>query len=294
MSLDIDGKPSVLIPIAPGTNRNEELALAFHAAGAVTAQVPLQQLRNGDVKLVDHQLLALPGGFSYGDALGAGRLLGLDLSGWFAEQLLEAREREMPIIGICNGFQALVKAGLLPGGVEASPQAGIGRSSTGAADTVVATLTDNAKGRFECRWVNLLPAAAHSPWMAELTQNSEAGSQPQMIRCPVAHGEGRFVSSDLAAIEAADLVALRYCKADGTLAAGSYPDNPNGSGGDVAGIVDPTGLVLGLMPHPEDHVFERQDPQRRRRSAAGQDAEGNPSGNCLGLFRSGVQAITSS
>ena len=113
-------KPSVLLPIAPGTNRNAELAIAFEAAGAATEQVPLQAIRSGAVKLADHQLLALPGGFSYGDALGAGRLLGLDLAGWFADQLNEAVEREMPIIGICNGFQALVKAGLLPGDQRAS------------------------------------------------------------------------------------------------------------------------------------------------------------------------------
>ncbi len=275
----LDGQPSVLIPIAPGTNRNEELALAFQAAGALTAQVPLQLLRSGEVKLLDHQILALAGGFSYGDALGAGRLLGLDLRGWFAEQLLEAREREMPIIGICNGFQALVKAGLLPGEVAASPQAGIGRA-VGASDPVAATLAENANGRFECRWVNLTSGAAHSPWMSELSQN------PDPIRCPVAHGEGRFVTSDLAAIEAADLVAFRYSDAAGDPASGAYPANPNGSGGDVAGIVDPTGMVLGLMPHPEDHVFPRQDPHWRRHE------EGQHPGNCLGLFRAGVDAVS--
>jgi phosphoribosylformylglycinamidine synthase len=281
------GAPSVLIPIAPGTNRNDELAMAFEAAGAVTAQVPLEQLRNGEVKLVDHQILALAGGFSYGDALGAGRLLGLDLRTWFADQLLEARENAMPIIGICNGFQALVKAGLLPGELAASPPSGLGTvvtsvgSSAEEPDLVAATLTHNANGRFECRWVNLIPGASHSPWMAELT----AGDEPGVVRCPVAHGEGRFVSSDLAAVEAADLVAFRYANPDGSPATGSYPANPNGSGGDVAGIVDPSGLVLGLMPHPEDHVFRRQDPHWRRHP------EDQHPGSCLGLFRAGVDAV---
>ncbi len=269
----IDGKPSVLIPIAPGTNRNEELANAFVAAGADVAQVPLQVLRSGEVKLVDHQLLALPGGFSYGDALGAGRLLGLDLNGWFADQLLEAREREMPMIGICNGFQALVKAGLLPGPLEPAPKPdGPTTILSAKGGDVMATLSENANGRFECRWVHLAPGASHSPWMAELREP---------IRCPVAHGEGRFVTSDLAAIEAAGLVAFRYCSADGQPAGGQYPANPNGSGGDVAGIVDPTGLILGLMPHPEDHVSPRQDPHWRRELG----------GDCLGLFRAGVQAV---
>lgn len=277
--------PSVLIPIAPGTNRNDELALAFQAAGAVVSQVPLQVLREGEVKLVDHQILALPGGFSYGDALGAGRLLGLDLTGWFADQLAEARARQIPIIGICNGFQALVKAGLLPGQVQPPAVKGA-RTGEGDGDTdrrsvlsrsnngeVAATLTENANGKFECRWVTLVPAASDSMWMTGL-----AGP----IRCPVAHGEGRFVTSDLAALEAADQVAFRYSRADGSPAGGSYPHNPNGSGGDVAGIVDDTGLVLGLMPHPEDHVFQRQDPHWRRA----------PGGGCLALFEAGVRAVT--
>ncbi|MEM9655331.1 MAG: phosphoribosylformylglycinamidine synthase subunit PurQ [Actinomycetota bacterium] len=267
----MDTKPTVLIPIAPGTNRNDELALAFRAAGAATNQVPLAQLRNGEVKLVDHQILALPGGFSYGDALGAGRLLGLDLNSWFAEQLREARGRHMPIIGICNGFQALVKAGLLPGKTEPSG------SSVRKADPVVATLTENQKGRFECRWVELIPGATWSPWMSGLDGP---------VRCPVAHGEGRFVASDLAALDAADRIAFRYGIGDGAgrQAGGSYPENPNGSADDVAGIVDETGLVLGLMPHPEDHVFDRQDPLRRR----------GRSGGCLALFEAGVRTVIQS
>ncbi len=271
-------RPTVLIPVAPGTNRNEELAVAFRAAGAEVNQVPLQLLRSGEVKLVDHQLLALPGGFSYGDALGAGRLLGLDLSGWFADQLQEAHDREMPIIGICNGFQALVRAGLLPGDVEPSRSSGPGLRPTGAAGIageVAATLAANANGRFECRWVHLATGARHSPWMADLADVSTT------VRCPVAHGEGRFVATDVAAIESADLVAFRYCDADGAAAHGAYPVNPNGSDADIAGIVDPSGLVLGLMPHPEDHVFARQDPRWRQ----------DLGGRCLPLFAAGVRAV---
>ena len=255
--------PSVLIPIAPGTNRNEELALAFRAAGAAVLQYPLQGIRDGEVRLADHQILALAGGFSYGDALGAGRLLALDLVGWFADQLQDALDREMPIIGICNGFQALVKAGVLPG--RDPNDAGSGP------DRQRATLTANANGRFECRWVTLAPGAAESVWTAELDGP---------IRCPVAHGEGRFVAADLEGLEAGDRIAFRYADADGRPAGERYPLNPNGSAGDVAGVVDHTGLVLGLMPHPEDHVFDRQDPQRRR----------GLGGGCLPLFAAGVRA----
>lgn len=244
-------RPSVLIPIAPGTNRDQELADAFDAAGADSAQVPLQALRDGESKLAGHQLLGLPGGFSYGDALGAGRLLGLDLVGWFGDQLREAVAREMPIIGICNGFQALVRAGLLPGGG--------GR----------AALVENTSARFECRWVTLRAEEAPSVWLSELFEP---------IRCPVAHGEGRLVVDDETALDGR--VAFRYTSADGT-AAGGYPANPNGSVADVAGLVDETGLVLGLMPHPEDHVLARQDPLRGRVSG----------GRCSALFRGGVAAV---
>lgn len=246
--------PRVLIPVALGTNRDHDLAVAFKAAGAEAECVPLTALRSGEVRLDQFQLLAVPGGFSYGDALGAGRLLGLDLAGWFAEQLHQAVEREMPIFGVCNGFQALVRAGLLPG------------------KNRPAVLTSNVSQRFECRWVTLQPSSQKSVWTNGL-------SEP--LRCPVAHGEGRFVTEDLEGLVAADQVALRYLSDDGTAANEDYPANPNGSAGDVAGITDASGLVLGLMPHPEDHVHPRQDPLRGRTTG----------GLCLPLFEAGIAAI---
>lgn len=245
--------PRVLIPVALGTNRDGDLADAFTAAGAEPERVPLQALRDGERNLDDYQVLAVPGGFSYGDALGAGRLFGLDLVGWFGDQLRRAHDRQMPMIGICNGFQALVRAGLLPG-----DQPGL--------------LTDNENGRFECRWVELAPEPGNdSLWLADL-------SEP--IRCPVAHAEGRFVAEALGDLEDRKGVAFRYL-ADGAPAGGGYPANPNGSAGDVAGITDPSGRVLGLMPHPENHVFDRQDILRGRRTG----------GTCLGLFAAAVAAV---
>jgi phosphoribosylformylglycinamidine synthase len=160
--------------------------------------------------------------------------------------------RSLPAIGICNGFQALVRAGLLPGtGVEAA-------------------LVANRSARFECRWVTLEAEAADSIWLDGLTGG---------LRCPVAHGEGRLVVGDGAAIESS--VALRYAGPGGGPAGGAYPANPNGSVADIAGLIDPTGLVLGLMPHPEDHVSIRQDPFRGRQHG----------GRCLGLFRNAVAAF---
>lgn len=246
--------PRVLIPVALGTNRDGDLADAFEAAGAVADRIPLAAMRSGEARLSDFQMLALPGGFSYGDALGAGRLLGLDLVGWFGDQLFEARDRGMPILGVCNGFQALVRSGLLPGDGDA-------------------VLTDNLSGRFECRWVTLAPEPGNpSVWLSQLTEP---------IRCPVAHGEGRFVAEDLDALEHRGGVALRYSKS-GAPAGQSYPANPNGSAGDVAGVTDTSGLVLGLMPHPENHIWERQDILRGRRRG----------GEALPLFTSVVQAVS--
>lgn len=245
-------QPRVLIPVALGTNRDSDLARAFELAGAVAECVPLTALRSGERRLADYQLLAIPGGFSYGDALGAGRLFGLDLAGWFGDQLREAAADGMPMFGVCNGFQALVRAGLLPGG----EQAGV--------------LSANDSGRFECRWVEIEPTQA-SIWTADL---------PGPLRCPVAHGEGRYVAENLHAID--DQIAFRYVgEQEGIV---GYPANPNGSLGDVAGVCDSTGRILGLMPHPENHVLMRQDPLRGR----------NPSGLCLPLFQAGVAAAAAS
>ncbi len=251
-------KPSVLIPVAPGTNRDGDLARAFELAGADTTVAPLTALRAGEVRLGDHQILAVPGGFSYGDALGAGRLFGLDLQREFGETLHTAVDAGMPVIGICNGFQALVRHGILPG-----------------LDGVKATLGHNTSGRFECRWVELVPTAT-SVWTDGLTEP---------LRCPIAHGEGRFISSDLDAVTDAGRIALRYGDGAGAAAGEAYPANPNGSAGDIAGVSDATGRVLGLMPHPEDHVLDRQDPLHRRPGRSG------TVGNCLPLFARGVAAV---
>ena len=250
-------KPRVLIPVSPGTNRDGDLARAFELAGAEADRVPLADLRDGACRLSDYQLLGLAGGFSYGDSLGAGRLLGLDLGTWFVEELSEAVEAGLPVIGVCNGFQALVRAGLLPGTEQA------------------AVLTANTSGRFECRWVTLEVERSDSLWTSGLDEP---------LRCPVAHGEGRLVVQDPDRLEDEGVVAFRYATEDGERPGGSYPTNPNGSVGDVAGLLNPAGTVLGLMPHPEDHVLGWQDPLRGR-------IRGKVTGSCLPLFQAGVGAV---
>jgi len=256
-------KPRALILHATGTNRDQDVAQALDMAGAAPEIRHLNQLRTG-AAWSEYQMLVVPGGFSYADALGAGRLFALDLNTYFAEQVGEFVAAGKPVIGICNGFQALVKAGILP--------APAGERTVGV-DTR-ATLTFNAAGHFECRWVNLRPVSERCLWTGGLTEN---------IYCPVAHGEGNFRLADpaaLAALQQNDQVALLYADAAGQPAQGRYPENPNGSLADIAGICNPQGNVLGLMPHPENHIFPHQHPRFGR---------GETWGLGLALFQSGVK-----
>lgn len=235
-------RPPILIPHASGTNRDEEAAVAVELAGGDPRIVHVRELASGRRRMRDHAAVLLPGGFSYGDALGAGARLALELREWFGEELIDVVRAGRPILGICNGFQVLVRSGLLAG-----PAAGDGPRRV--------TLTGNSSGRFECRWVTLvLEPTCRSGWLSPVTG---------MIRCPVAHGEGRLAVADddvVTEMQSAGLIAFRYVHVDGRPAEGSYPANPNGSVGDIAGMTDESGAVVGLMPHPEDHVVDWQHP----------------------------------
>ena len=253
--------PRVLILFASGTNREREAALACELAGGRPEVVHVNQLIRGERRLRDYHMLVLPGGFSYGDDLGAGTLWALELRHRLGDQVRRFVESGRPVLGICNGFQVLVKAGLLPG--EAWAPAGGERA---------VTLAPNASGRFECRWVWLAPnPRCPSPFLEGLEEP---------IYCPVAHGEGRFVvRPDVReALQADGLIALTYTTPDGSPV--EYPYNPNGSDLHVAGICNPAGNVLGLMPHPEDHIFPWQHP-RWRRGERGLDG--------LRLFQNGLK-----
>jgi len=246
----------VLVLRAPGTNCDEETVYAFERAGAAAVRVHVARVRENPAIVDQYQILALPGGFTYGDDLGAGKILGNEIRFHLAEALGRHLARGRLVLGICNGFQALVRAGLLPGGE------GSGR----------ATLAFNDSGRFEARWVHLEVVSDRTPFFKK-------GAR---LFLPCAHGEGKFVAEDLGAIERSGQVVLRYVDREGRR--GPYPVNPNGSDGDVAGICDPTGRVLGLMPHPERHVESYHHPRwtRRPRSPEG-EADG------LEVFRNAVR-----
>ncbi|MCS7177980.1 MAG: phosphoribosylformylglycinamidine synthase I [Anaerolineae bacterium] len=261
------GRVRVLILHATGTNRDRETAWACEAAGGEPEIVHVNQLLRGERRLANYHMLILPGGFSYGDALGAGRLWAVDLRHLLGEEIQTFIESGRPVLGICNGFQALVKAGWLPG----PPFTGEG------GDHQAVTLTYNASGHFECRWV-WLQANPSSPCVF-----TRGLSEP--IYCPVAHGEGRFVPRDeatLQALQSHGLIALTYVAPDGGPA--RYPWNPNGSVADVAGICNLQGNVLGLMPHPEDHIVPWQHPRWMR---------GESGGLGLALFAAGIHYAAS-
>lgn len=257
---------SVLILHATGTNRDREAAWAVERAGGQPVILHVNTLRERPARLHEFSMLILPGGFSYGDALGAGRLLAADMRWLFEDQLARFIEMGRPVLGICNGFQALVKSGWLPGPPADAP-------SGSAQRQVEATLTRNASNRFECRWVYLRPAV-DSPCVFT---RGMVGREGGRIACPVAHGEGRFVPGEgvLGRLRMKGQIAITYApkpaRAQRSHAAAStpYPANPNGSVGDIAGICNERGNVLGLMPHPEDHVVPWQHPRWTRGEAQG-------------------------
>ena len=245
-------QPNVLILRAPGTNCDEETAFAFQQAGAETELIHVNRLLEAPDLFLRFQVLCVPGGFSYGDDVGAGRILANQIQHHLAENLMEFKSAGKLILGICNGFQVLLKSGILiaPDGLNGP----------------AATLTWNDSGKFEDRWVRLRVSGSKSVFLDGV----------ESMYLPVAHAEGKFVASgekQLEELEAAGQFVLRYrplSENDDSGANGAvpYPDNPNGSVANVAGICDSTGRVMGLMPHPERYIDPTHHPRWTRGEAS--------------------------
>ncbi|MEN6497400.1 MAG: phosphoribosylformylglycinamidine synthase I [Thermoguttaceae bacterium] len=243
--------PRVLILRAPGTNCDKETAFAFDAAGAKTELLHINRLLENPAAFEQFQILCLPGGFSYGDDVAAGRILANQIQHHLTEQMAKFKADGKLILGICNGFQILIKSGIL---LEPDRQQG-----------PAATLAWNDSGRFEDRWVQLRVSGSKCVFLEGI----------DTMYLPIAHAEGKFVPRDeatLGELETAGQLALRYRP----LVGGNgkdlsqpvpYPDNPNGSTANVAGVCDGTGRVFGLMPHPERHIDPTQHPRWTRGEA---------------------------
>ncbi len=256
-------QPRTLILRTAGVNCDRETAHAFELAGANTEFVHLNRILEKPTLIREFQIMAFPGGFSYGDDIAAGRILANQVRHHLASEFAEFISAGKPIIGICNGFQVLVKTDLLPGRLA-------GQSGQ------TATLAHNDCGRFVDRWVHLASRPSKCVWTRGIDR----------LELPIAHGEGKFIPRDESIRKALwdnGQVALVYVNADGSPARGVAPANPNGSVDDIAGICDATGLVFGLMPHPERHVDPTQHPAWTRNAALPTEGQG------LQVFRNAVK-----
>ena len=257
-------KPRALVLTGYGINTDYETAHAFSlpAVGGEGVRVHLNDLTAAPQMLRDYQVFVIPGGFSFGDDIASGKVLAVKLRARLLEPLRDFVDRGRLVLGICNGFQVLVKLGLLPN------LAGEGRQDV--------TLTFNDSGRFEDRWVYLEVNPAST---CIFTMGMDR------VYLPVRHGEGKFIPRDaatLATLEAHQCIVMRYVDQGGQRA--GYPWNPNGSVANVAGICDTTGRIFGLMPHPEAYLYRTNHPRWTREVLP-------PEGMGVQIFRNAVAYV---
>ncbi|NDC53359.1 MAG: phosphoribosylformylglycinamidine synthase I [Planctomycetia bacterium] len=252
--------PRALVLRAPGTNCDHETAHAFERAGAIAKRVHVRALAAKPALLDDVQIVCIPGGFSYGDDIASGRIFALELALRMGDALHRFRDRGGLVLGICNGFQVLLQAGLLLADAAGRPRA---------------ALAHNRSGSFIDRWVRLEVRGPKCMFLTGLDAPFEL---------PIAHGEGRFAArsaADLAAFDAAGQLVLRY-----TADQAGASTNPNGAAADVAGACDESGRVFGLMPHPERFIDATQHPAWSGRLEAGAAGAG------LAVFANAVKAAS--
>ncbi|MBT4484044.1 MAG: phosphoribosylformylglycinamidine synthase I [Candidatus Latescibacteria bacterium] len=237
-------KPKALILRTAGTNCDEESAFAAGQSGFEAERVHINRIASGEVSLENYSFLFIPGGFSYGDDVAAGKIMALELNKRFGDALVQFEEKGKLVLGVCNGFQVLIKTGLLP-------------FHAANVSEMRATLTDNDSGKFEDRWVHLR-AEPENVCVFSRTMKP-------VIELPIAHGEGKFIvksEKDIEELESNGQVVLRYVSRSGGIP--SYPEDPNGSMGHIAGVCNKKGTILGLMPHPERFLHYTNHPRWTR------------------------------
>ena len=239
------GVVKAIVLRAAGINCDMETEYALELAGAKAQRTHINKIIRNKTLLDEFQIIVFPGGFSYGDDVAAGKILANQIVHHLYEPVQKFIEDGKLVLGICNGFQVLVKTGILPGDNSAGRQANV-------------TITNNDSGKFEDRWVYLTPQGEKCVFI-------EPGRQ---IYLPIAHGEGKVVTKDEATLDelrSGGHIAFKYVDKDGQ--DGDYPVNPNGSMDSIAALTDTTGRVLGLMPHPERFVRPTQHPHWSRLGA---------------------------
>lgn len=246
---------------AAGINCDVETEYALELAGAKAQRVHINRIIENKSLLDEYQIVVVPGGFSYGDDIAAGKILANQIVHHLYEPLCKFIEQGKLVLGICNGFQVLVKTGTLPGHNSNKKQQEV-------------TITDNDSGKYEDRWVYLAPQTDRCVFI-------EAGRQ---IYLPIAHAEGKIVTKDRATLDklkSEGHLAFKYVDENGN--EGGYPVNPNGSVESIAGLTDATGRVLGLMPHPERFVRRTQHPRWTR--------SGDVNSDGMTIFANGVRYV---
>lgn len=256
-------KPKALIVRAPGTNCDIETGYAFELAGAEAVRVHVNQLIEMPSLADSFQILCFPGGFSYGDDIAAGRIAAVQWQTRLADVLSSFQTQDRLVLGICNGFQIMMRLGIV---------------FVEDRQTPPATLTWNTQGRFETRWVHLKPESQHCVFLRGIDR----------IYLPMAHAEGRLLIRDQQAADQlveSKQIAIRYCDVDGNTGDETlpFPINPNGAQRNIAGICDPTGRIFGLMPHPERYLDPTNHPSWTRQQSLPERGEG------FKIFRNAVE-----
>lgn len=266
----------VIVLRTAGTNCDRETAFAFECAGASADLVHVNELGDKRKTLESYQILAIPGGFTYGDDIASGKILANELKFKLEADLRKFIKDGKLIIGICNGFQILVKAALLP-------------NLSGDFETIEATLTLNDSDKFEDRWIYLKKPKTENRKPKNVCVWTKGVDG--IITLPVAHGEGKFIPKDRKVLEELKnngMIVFKYVDEKGVNR--GYPHNPNGSVENIAGICDKSGRIFGLMPHPERHITVYQHPSWTRNGRIGREEAWHG----LAIFKNGVDFVRKS